>query len=181
MAYEKIAEEIEDIACNKSWFNLYRSVSILLGMALFLVVVPLLLLFTSCGIEEYLTAHRFRVLQMMLGLSSLVYGFFTVIRNVVSQTQTGQHTLGPVASTQKSTLEGSRFRCSSPLLLGAIIYCFGVGTILGSITTGLTMSFLSLVLGACYVKFIEEKELYIRLGHEHEKHSQKTLFLILRF
>jgi protein-S-isoprenylcysteine O-methyltransferase Ste14 len=43
------------------------------------------------------------------------------------------------------------------------------------------MSFLSLVLGACYVKFIEEKELYIRLGHEHEKYGQKTPFLILRF
>ena len=181
MAYEKFAEEIEDIACNKSWFNLYRSVSILLGMALFLVVVPLFLLFTSCGIEEYLSTHRFRVLQIMLGLSSLVYGFFTVIRNVVSQVQTGQHTLDPVASTQKSTREGSYFKCSNPLLLGAIIYCFGVGTILGSVTIGLTMSFLSLVIGACYVKFIEEKELYIRLGHKHEKYCQKTPFLILRF
>ncbi len=181
MAYEKIAEEIEDIACSKSWFNLYRSVSILLGMALFLVVVPLFLLFTSCGIEEYLLTHRFRFLQIMLGFLSLACGFFTVIRNVVSQVQTGQRTLGPVASTPKSTLEGSRFRCSNPLLLGAIIYCFGVGTILGSITTGLTMSFLSLVLGTFYVKFIEKKELYIRLGHEHEKHSQKTPSLILRF
>ena len=67
------------------------------------------------------------------------------------------------------------------MLLGAIIYCFGVGTILGSITTGLTMFFLSLVLGTCYVKFIEKKELYIRLGHKHEKCSQKAPFLILRF
>ena len=180
MAYEKFAEGIGDIAY-KPWFYLYRSVTILFGMALFLVVVPLFLLFASCGIEEYLLTHRFRVLQMMIGFFSLAYGFLTVIRIVVSQVQTGQRTLGPVASTQKLILEGSYFRCRNSLLLGAIIYCFGVGTILGSITTGLTMSFLSLVLGACYVKFIEEKELYIRLGHEHEKHSQKTPFLILRF
>ncbi len=181
MAYEKIAEEIEEIACNKSWFNLYRSVSILLGMALFLVVVPLFLLFASCGIEEYLVAHRFRVLQMLLGFFGLAYGLFTVIRTLASQLQTRQPSLGPATPPQKLILEGSYFKCSNPLLLGAIIYCFGVGTILGSITTGFTMSFLSLVLGICYVKFIEEKELFIRLGHEHEKNSQKTPFLILRF
>jgi protein-S-isoprenylcysteine O-methyltransferase Ste14 len=180
MAYEKVAGEMAEIIC-KPWVNFYRLVTILFGMALLLVVVPLFLLLASSGIEEYFLTHRFRVLHMMLGLFSLAHGFLTVIRIVVSQVQTGQRTLGPVASTQKLILEGSRFRCSNPLLLGAIIYCFGVGTILGSITTGLTMSFLSLVLGACYVKFIEEKELYIRLGHEHEKHSQKTPFLILRF
>ena len=180
MAYEKVAEEIGDIAC-KPWFNLYRSVTILFGMALFLVVVPLFLLFASSGIEEYLLTHRFRVLHMILGFFSLVLGFFTVIRTVVSQPQTAHRTLGPVASTQKLTLQGSYFRCSNPLLLGAIIYCFGVGTILDSITTGLTMSLLILVLGNCYVKFFEKKELYIRLGHEHEKYSQKTPFLILRF
>jgi protein-S-isoprenylcysteine O-methyltransferase Ste14 len=180
MAYERFAEERVDVVSN-SWFNLYRSVTTLFGMALFLVVVPLFFLLASCGIEEYLLTHRFRVLQIMLGLFSLAYGFITVILALVSQLQTGQRTLDPVASTQKSTLEGSYFRCRNPLLLGAIIYCFGIGTILGSITTGLTMSFLILVLGTCYVKFIEKKELYIRLGHEHEEYRQKTPFLILRF
>ena len=52
MAYEKVAGEMVDIAC-KPWFNLYRLVTILFGMALFLVVVPLFLLLASCGIEEY--------------------------------------------------------------------------------------------------------------------------------
>jgi protein-S-isoprenylcysteine O-methyltransferase Ste14 len=180
VAYEKFVGEIVGIA-SKPWSILYRLVTMLFGMALFLVLVPLVLLLASCGIEEYLLTYRFRVLHMMLGLASLVLGSFTVIWTVVSQAQTGRRNLDPVASSEKLTLEGSYFKCRNPLLLGAIIYCFGVGTILGSITTGLTMFFLSLVLGVCYVKFIEKKELYIKLGHKHEKCSQKAPFLILRF
>jgi protein-S-isoprenylcysteine O-methyltransferase Ste14 len=180
MAYEKFPEELVEIAC-KPWFNLYRLVTILFGMALFLVVVPLFLLLASYGIEEYLQTHRFRVLHMMLGLSSLVLGFFTVIWTEVSSLQTGQRALEPAGSTKKLILEGSYFRCGNPLLFGSIIYCFGVGTILGSITTGLTMFCLSLILGTCYVKFIEKRDLYIRLGQKHKKCSQKAPFLILRF
>jgi protein-S-isoprenylcysteine O-methyltransferase Ste14 len=67
------------------------------------------------------------------------------------------------------------------MLLGAIIYCLGVGTILESITIGLIMSFLVLALGTCYGKFIEEKELRIRFGQEYEQYREKTPFLMPRF
>ena len=180
MAYEKVAGEMVEITC-KPLVNFYRLVAILFGMALLLVVVPLLLLLASSGIEEYFLTHRFRVLHMMIGLFSLALGFFTVIWTVISQPQTTHRTLDPIASNKNSTILGLKFRCGNPLLLGSIIYCFGVGTILGSIIKGLTMFCLSLILGTCYVKFIEKRDLYIRLGQKHKKCSQKAPFLILRF
>jgi protein-S-isoprenylcysteine O-methyltransferase Ste14 len=180
MDYEKVAGEMVEITC-KPLVNFYRLVTILFGMALLLVVVPLFLLLASSGIEEYFFTHRFRVLHMMLGLFSLVLGFYTVIWTLISQSQTAHRTSDPVASTQKLTIQGLKFRCGNPLLLGSIIYCFGVGTILGSVTMGLIMFCLSLVLGTCYVKFIEKRDLYIRLGQKHKKSSKKGPFLILRF
>ena len=180
MDYVKVAGEMVEITC-KPLVNFYRLVTILFGMALLLVVVPLFLLLASSGIEEYFLTHRFRVLHMTLGLFSLVLGFYTVIWTVISQSQTAHRTLDPAASTQKLRIQGLKFRCGNPLLLGSIIYCFGVGTILGSITTGLIMFCLSLVLVTCYVKFIEKRDLYIRLGQKHKNCSQKAPFLILRF
>ena len=67
------------------------------------------------------------------------------------------------------------------MLLGVVIYCLGVGTILDSITIGLIMSFLILILGTCYSKFIEEKELQMRFGQEYEEYKEKTPFLISIF
>jgi Na+/H+ antiporter NhaB len=180
MASEKVAGEMVEITF-KVLVNSYRLFTILFVMALLLVVVPLLLLLVSSGIEAYFLTHRFRLLHMVLGIFSLTLGFYTVIWAIISQRQTTHRTLDPVASTQESTIQGSKFRCGNPLLLGSIIYCFGVGTILGSITTGLTMFCLSLIAGTCYVKFIEKRDLYIRLGQEHKKCSQKAPFLILRF
>ena len=58
------------------------------------------------------------------------------------------------------------------------MYCLGVGTILESVTIGLIMSFLILILGTCYNKFIEEKELRERFGPEYKEYKEKTPFLI---
>ncbi len=42
---------------------------------------------------------------------------------------------------------------------------FGVGTILNSITIGLKMSFLSLIIGTCYSEFLKNKNSgYVRRG-----------------
>ena len=113
----KFVEEVDWTLHVTAWFNFYRSVTILFGMALFLVVVPLFLLFASCGIEEYLLTHRFRVLQIMLGLSSLAYGFFTVIRTVVSQaTNRATHT--------RSCCLYSKINDSRVPILDAVTLCY---------------------------------------------------------
>ena len=93
----------------------------------------------------------------------------------------GRGTPAPIAPTQKLIVDGPYRKRRNPMLLGATIYCLGVGTILESITIGLIMSFLVLTLGTCYGKFIEEKELRIRFGQEYEEYKEKTPFLISKF
>ncbi len=180
MAHEKVAGEMVEITF-KVLVNSYRLFTILFVMALLLVVVPLLLLLVSSGIEAYFLTHRFRLLHMVFGIFSLALGFYTVIWAIISQRQTSHRASDPDTSTKESTIQGFKFRCGNPLLLGCIIYCFGVGTILGSITMGLTMFCLSLIVGTCYVKFVEKRDLYIRLGQKHKKCGHKAPFLIVRF
>ncbi|MFA6223766.1 MAG: isoprenylcysteine carboxylmethyltransferase family protein [Desulfomonilaceae bacterium] len=160
---------------------IYKSVVIIVGASLFVVIIPLLLLLASCGIEEYLLTHRLRILQVIFGFLCLAYGFFLLAWSVVSEVKTGKGTPVPIAPTQKLIIDGPYRKRRNPMLLGAVIYCLGVGTILESITIGLLMSFLILILGTCYSKFIEEKELRKRFGQEYEEYREKTPFLISNF
>ena len=179
MAFEKIVKEIVD-ASGKSRSSLYKLVAIFVGASLFLIVVPLLLLLASHGIEEYLLTHRFRILQLIIGFLALACGFFLLVWTVLSQFRTGKGTPVPIVPTQKLIVDGPYKRCRNPMLLGAIIYYFAVGILLGSITTGLIMSFLGLIIGTVYNKFVEEKELEVRFGQEYQEYKMKTPFLIPR-
>ena len=176
----KLVQKIVE-ASGKPRSTIYKSVVILVGACLILIIVPLLLLLASYGIEEYLLTHRLRILQVIFGFLCLAYGFFLLVWSVVSQVKNGKGTPVPIAPTQKLIVDGPYRKRRNPMLLGAIIYCLGLGTILESITIGLIMSCLILIFGTCYSKFIEERELWIRFGQEYEEYKEKTPFLVPRF
>ncbi len=176
----KLVQKIVE-ASGKPRSTIYKSVVILVGACLILIIIPLLLLLASYGIEEYFLSHRFRILQIIFAFLCLAYGFFLLVWSVVSQVKNGKGTPVPVAPTQKLIIDGPYRKRRNPMLLGTIIYCLGVGTILESITIGLIMSCLILIFGTCYSKFIEERELWIRFGQEYEEYREKTPFLIGRF
>jgi protein-S-isoprenylcysteine O-methyltransferase Ste14 len=180
MVVEKIVNEIVD-ASGKSRSSLYKSVASVLGASMFLVVVPLLLLLASFGIEEYLRTHSFRIVQITIGIFSLAFGFFLLIWSAVSLFGPGKGTPVPLAPTRKLIVDGPFRICRNPMLFGATIYYFALGTLFVSIATGLIVFFLSLILGAGYNKFIEEKELEARFGEEYGEYKRRTPFLIPRF
>ncbi len=180
MITDKLVKKIVESA-RKSISPIYKSVVIIVGASLFLIIIPLLLLMASYGIEEYILSHRFRILQIIVALLSIAFGFFQLVWSFWSLAKTGKGTPVPVSPTQKLIIDGPYKRCRNPMLLGVVIYCLGVGTILDSITIGLIMSFLILILGTCYSKFIEEKELQMRFGQEYEEYKEKTPFLISIF
>jgi len=156
MAPEKVVDELVEMS-NDVWSTLYRSITIMLALTLILIVVPVLLLFAGCGIEYYLITHRlrvFRILQVMLALSCLIYGFLAVFRTVVSRVLTGSRSHDPIISLEKFIPESIGYRRWNTVLLGSVLYCFGFGTILGSISVGLIMLILCFALGFCYLKFI---------------------------
>ena len=173
----KLVEKVVEFS-EKPRGTIYKSVVILVGASLFLILIPLLLLLASYGIQEYFLSHRFRILQIIFGFLCLAYGFFLLVWSVASQVKRGKGTQVPIAPTQKLIIDGPYRKRRNPMLLGAIMYCLGVGTILESVTIGLIMSFLILILGTCYNKFIEEKELWERFGPEYKEYKEKTPFLI---
>ncbi len=180
MITDKLVEKIVETS-GKPRSTIYKSVVILVGASLILIIIPLLLLLASYGIEEYILSHRFRILQIIVALLSLAFGFFQMGWSVWSLVRTGKGTPVPIAPSQKLIVDGPYKRCRNPILLGTMTYSLGVGTILDSITIGLIMSFLILILGTCYSKFIEEKELQMRFGQEYEEYREKTPFLTPRF
>lgn len=175
-----LVEKMVEIS-GKQRSAIYKFVVLIVGASIFLIIIPHLLLLASYDIQEYFLSHRLRLLQIMLGFLCLAYGFFILVWSVFSLVKNGRGTPVPIAPTQKLIVDGPYRKRRNPMLLGAIIYCLGVGTILESITIGLIMSFLVLALGTCYGKFIEEKELRIRFGQEYEQYREKTPFLMPRF
>jgi protein-S-isoprenylcysteine O-methyltransferase Ste14 len=180
MITNKLVQGIVE-AAEKPRSTIYKSVVVLIGASLFLIIIPFLLLLASYGIEEYLLSHRLRILQIMIALLSLVFGFFLMVWSFVSLIRTGKGTPVPIAPSQKLIIDGPYRICRNPMLLGVIIYFLGVGTIIDSISVGLIMSCLILLIGTCYSKFIEEKELRMRFGQEYDEYREKTTFLIPRF
>ena len=180
MITNKLVEAIVE-AAGKPRSTGYKTIVALVGASLFLIIIPLLLLLASYGIEEYFLTHRLRILQIMVALLSLAFGFFLMVWSFVSLISTGKGTPVPVAPSQKLIVDGPYRICRNPMLLGVIIYFLGVGTIVDSITIGFIMSCLILLIGTCYSKFIEEKELRMRFGQAYEEYREKTTFLIPRF
>jgi hypothetical protein len=154
MAPEKVVGQIVEMSSNV-WSNLYKSITIMLALVLILVVIPVLLLLAGCGIEQYLITHRFRVfriLQVMLGFSSLVYGVLAVFRAVTLRARTDSRLQDPIVPFEKFIVESIGYRRRNPLVIGSVLYCFGFGTILGSISIGVIMLLLSLALGIGYLR-----------------------------
>jgi len=66
MIADKLVEKIVETS-GKPRSTIYKSVVILVGASLILIIIPLLLLLASHGIEEYILSHRFRILQIRFG------------------------------------------------------------------------------------------------------------------
>ena len=101
----KLVEKVVEFS-EKPRGTIYKSVVILVGASLFLILIPLLLLLASYGIQEYFLSHRFRILQIIFGFLCLAYGFFLLVWSVVSQVKRGKGTQVPIAPTQKLIIDG---------------------------------------------------------------------------
>ena len=89
MITDKLVKKIVESA-RKSISPIYKSVVIIVGASLFLIIIPLLLLMASYGIEEYILSHRFRILQIIVALLSIAFGFFQLVWSFWSLAKTGK-------------------------------------------------------------------------------------------
>jgi protein-S-isoprenylcysteine O-methyltransferase Ste14 len=92
----------------------------------------------------------------------------------------GGGTPAPVAAPQRLVVAGPFLYSRNPIMLGAVLYYLGAGSLWLSPTAGLLMALVALALGAAYHHFVEEKELRLRFGAAYDEYRRTTPFLIPR-
>jgi len=156
----------------------YKTTAILLGTAVFFLVVPFLLFLAGHAIEKHLIAPRARLLETIFAFVCVIVGVAFAGWAVFTQVRVGKGTPVPIAPPQKLIVTGPYRLCRNPIQLGANLYYLGVGTYFGSLGIGVLMFILGLILGSLYHRFVEEKELSRKFGAEYEEYKRKTPFLI---
>ncbi|MEW6110940.1 MAG: isoprenylcysteine carboxylmethyltransferase family protein [Thermodesulfobacteriota bacterium] len=159
----------------------YKTTAILLGTAVFFLVVPFLLFLAGYVIEKHLIAPRGRLLETVFALVCAIVGVVFAGWAVLTQVRIGKGTPVPIAPPQKLIVTGPYRLCRNPIQLGANLYYLGVGTYFGSLGIGVLMFILGLILGSSYHRFVEERELALKFGAEYEEYKKRTPFLIPKF
>ena len=155
-----------------------RIVSIVCGLFLFLVVVPVLLGAVGHLIAQSVAITVPRNVEVLLGTAGAIVGLFFLLWSISAFWVIGKGTPVPFVSPTRLVTTGPFRYCRNPLVLGVILFYFGMGTVCDQFVTGLIMLIIGLVLGTLYHKCVEEKELLIRFGDEYEEYRERTSFFI---
>jgi protein-S-isoprenylcysteine O-methyltransferase Ste14 len=156
----------------------YKTVAIIAALALFLAAAPGLLYLAAMALERYVLAPSAESLYIGAAYVCIAIGLLIIAWAVFTQLSIGRGTPVPVAPTQKLIVSGPYKLCRNPIQLGAIVYYFGLGMLLQSVSIALLMAALAFVLGGAYQKLVEERELERRFGTEYVEYRSKTPFVI---
>ncbi len=150
--------------------------SLLIGTIFFLVILPIILFLLSAwfGISWTLPP----LVTDFLAVSSILVGLVVLCWATYSQLTRGGGTPAPNAPTQHLVITGPYRYSRNPIEFGALWYYFGVGVWFGSLFHGLICLLFGWIVGSVYHKFVEERELLLRFGHEYETYRNQTPFLI---
>lgn len=150
------------------------------GALLFLAGVPALLFLAGVAIEKHLLVDSWRWLEKAFSFVCLGIGLGFMTWSVLTQFIVGKGTPVPIAPPQRLIVTGPYRLCRNPMALGTSVYYLGLGVFFGSLSTGVLMFLLALIILTCYHKLIEERELLRRFGAEYEAYRTKTPFLLPR-
>jgi protein-S-isoprenylcysteine O-methyltransferase Ste14 len=148
----------------------------LLGIG-FVVVVPALLFLLARWLEQRLPAPNWRTVESGFAMVAMILGLGLAAWTALTLVLVGKGTPAPVAPPPKLIVTGPYRFCRNPMVLGALTYYLGIGTRFGSLEIGVLMFLVMMILGSCYLKLVEEKELEERFGKEYEEYREKTPFL----
>ncbi len=155
----------------------YKVISLLIGAASFMIILPAVFIFFGSWLKDFLPAVDIRTLDLIIIIISIPLGLFFLIWSTLFQRKVGKGTPAPNASTDKLVVTGPYKLCRNPIELGAIFYYLGLGTLVDTLITGIICMILAFIIGSSYHKFIEEKELKLRFGKEYEEYKRTTPFL----
>jgi protein-S-isoprenylcysteine O-methyltransferase Ste14 len=159
-----------------------KALSLLLGVAFFLFVIPMLLVAASDPLDRWLGLPGF-VHQPANRMVAVVLGFLGVLIvawSVAVQVVWGRGTPIPVTPTKALVTSGPYARCRNPMNGGIVLYYLAVAIALGSLATlGLVVLFACGL--ALYLVAVEEKELEARFGEAYAAYKRETPRFIPRF
>ena len=163
----------------KKYSEKQRVIILIPAGMLFLVGIPLVLIILSPIIDTCLALPRFilKPLNLIIVLFFIIPGLAFSAWSVWIQFKIGKGTPIPMMPTRRLLIEGPYTYCRNPMTLGIIIFYFGIGIWIGSLSSiGLTILFIALII--TYIKLVEEKELEARFGQEYVEYKKRTPFLI---
>lgn len=155
-----------------------KILSLVTGIFIFFILVPIALGIFGHGVASYVLVSVPRIVEVALGIASIILGLFFYLWSVSAFWFVGKGTPVPFASPTRLVTCGPFRYTRNPINLGAILLYFGVGCICDGFVTGLVMLATGALLGSIYHKCVEEKELVIRFGNEYEEYRKHTSFLI---
>jgi protein-S-isoprenylcysteine O-methyltransferase Ste14 len=152
----------------------------LCGVYILVIYLPNLLIKSYLSIDPLnpdelmprLTGWR---LVSVLGLFGLILYLWTVF----IQLKKGMGTPIPVLPPEKLLVGAPYSYCRNPMVLGAIVYYFGICAFISSWDVFYMVASLAVLLLA-YAKFWEEGELESRFGQAYIEYKSRTPFLIPR-
>lgn len=150
------------------------------GILVFFAGLPLLYVWFGRIIDEHWHVSHPVLLEIVLGIPTLSSGAVLMIWSVAAQWRIGRGTPAPVAPTSQLIVTGPYELCRNPMLLGAILYHFGLSTLVGSLTAGLLGFGVGLAAGTLYHRLVEEQELELRFGEEYVAYKAETPYLCPR-
>ncbi len=159
----------------------YKVMATVVGLAIFLFVLPGILFPLGYLAEKYILPNQIWIAEFVFSVTCIVIGISFLGWSVYVLIRDGHGTPSPAAPAQKLITTGPYRLCRNPIQLGAMFYCLGIGTLLGSIWIGLVMMFLSYKIVGSYHRHVEEKELHMRFGKEYKEYRKRTPFLLPRF
>jgi protein-S-isoprenylcysteine O-methyltransferase Ste14 len=166
-------------AAKKERSERFKRLFLFIGFLSFLVITPLLFTFIGDMIAIRLHVSTPRLLDIVLGIVFVGIGLSLAFWTVWTQCREGGIPL-QVAPPQRLITTGPYVLCRNPMFLGAILYYFGLGSLLFSIIAGFLAFILGFLIGGLYHRFIEEKELVLKFGEEYEAYRRRVPFLLPR-
>ncbi|HDH96818.1 MAG TPA: isoprenylcysteine carboxylmethyltransferase family protein [Proteobacteria bacterium] len=165
----------------KEYSLAHRAAASVIGLVLFMFLIPWGLIALAGALERSLGVARFVVqpLNMVFGALAVLAGLAFAGWTVAVQLTTGRGTPVPAVPPKRLIVSGPYRYCRNPMVMGYILYCFGLSIWLGS---AVLFAFACGLwgIGAAYIKLIEEKELEARFGDAYREYRDSMPMFIPR-
>ena len=153
----------------------YRILCLIGTIGLVFVFFPLFYLYTGHYLEQYILPLPVpRIISNIIAIPSLLFGGFLIVWSLILQYGYGKGSGSHMIPTQKLIVFGPYKISRHPMLLGAVFFYLGTGTLLASITTGLYGAIVTAILAYFFARYIEEPVLIKRFGEQYKKYQKEV-------